>query len=317
MGWTVAMVALLAQLPVQARADDLDQRVHATPGGHLQVDLDLGEEIKPEHASLQVISHNADQVWVRAETRGWGASDVKFRLDQDERVVRVYGSVSGLFTMLFGGPSVHVRIWVPREFSVDLRSTTGPIRVEELSGDVRARTLNGSIEVTGVDGSLILRSARGSVRVSELRGDVAIRTAEGGIELGWVTGSVRAFTGSGDVRARHIEGRLDARTDAGEIVMEHVRGRVEAKTESGAVYASFIGGPEGEIETRRGSVEVTFPRGSGVDLDARSGDGEVQLDSALEIDGDSATGQAIGRVNGGGSSLRIYTARGNVRLYPR
>jgi hypothetical protein len=43
----------------------------------------------------------------------------------------------------------------------------------------------------------------------------------------------------------------------------------------------------------------------------------VQLDSALEIDGDSATGQAIGRVNGGGSSLRIYTARGNVRLYPR
>ena len=308
------MLALFTFVPTLAHADDMDQRVYVKPGGHLQVDLDLGEEIEPEHASLQVISHDADQVWVKAETLGWGASDVKFRLDQDERAVRVYGSVSGLFTMVFGGPTVRVRVWVPRDFSVDLRSTTGPIRVEELTGKVRARTLNGSIEIVGVDGPLTLRSAKGAVSVSESRGDVAIRAGEGAIDLSWVTGNVRAATGKGNVSARHVDGLVDIRTDDGEVNLQQVRGRVEARTEIGAVYASFLGEPEGQIETRRGSVEVIFPRDAGIDLDARTADGTVQLETDLEIDGERANGYAVGRVNGGGSSLRIYTARGNVRL---
>ncbi len=314
MGWMVAMLALLTLVPTLAPADDMDQRVYVKPGGHLQVDLDLGEEIEPEQASLQVISHDADQVWVRAETFGWGASDVKFRLDQDERAVRVYGSVSGLFTMLFGGPTIRVRVWVPRDFSVDLRSTTGPIRVEELSGKVRVRTLNGSIAIVGVDGPLILRSTNGAVSVNESRGDVAIRAGEGGIELSWVTGNVRVSTGKGDVRARHIDGLVEIRTDEGEVVLQQVRGRVEAQTETGAIYASFLGAPEGQIETRRGSVEIILPRGAGVDLDARSADGTVELAADFQLDGERADGYAIGNVNGGGPSLRIYTARGNVRL---
>ncbi len=317
MGWMVAMLALLTLVPALTPADDLDQRFHVKPGGHLQVDLDLGEEIGPEQASLQVISHDADQVWVKAETLGWGASDVKFRLDQDERAVRVYGSVSGLFTMVFGGPTIRVRVWVPRDFSVDLRSTTGPIRVEELSGKVRARTFNGSIEIVGVDGPLILRSTNGAVSVNESRGDVAIRVGEGAIELSWVTGDVRASTGKGDIRARHVAGLVDMRTDEGEVILQQVRGRVEAQTEIGAVFASFLGDPEGQIETRRGSVEVILPRDAGVDLDARSADGTVQLDAGLQMDGELADGHAIGHVNGGGSSLRIYTARGNVRLDQR
>ena len=314
MGWMVAMLALFTLVPALAPADDMDQRVYVKPGGSLQVDLDLGEEIEPEWASLQVISHDADQVWVKAETLGWGASDVKFRLDQDERAVRVYGSVSGLFTMLFGGPTIRVRVWVPRNFSVDLRSTTGPIRVEELSGSVRARTLNGSIEILGVDGPLILRTASGPVSVNESRGDVAIRAGAGEIELSWVTGNVRASTGKGDVRARNVDGQVELRTDEGEVNLQQVRGRVEAQTEIGAVYASFLGDPEGQIETRRGSVEVILPRDASVDLDARSADGTVQLDTDLKVDGERSPGSAIGQVNGGGPSLRIYTARGNVRL---
>lgn len=317
MAWIVAMVALLALVPGPARADDLDQRVYVKPGGQLQVDLDLGEEITPEQASLQVISHDADQVWVKAETLGWGASDVKFRMDQDERAVRVYGSVSGLFTMVFGGPSIRVRVWVPRDFSVDLRATTGPIRVEDITGNVRARTQNGTIEIVGVDGPLILRTETGSVSVSEARGDVTIRAGQGAIDVGWVSGRVRASTGEGDVTGRHIDGVLDVRTDDGEINVQHVRGRVEAQTEAGPVYAGFREAPEGEIETRRGSIEITFPRDTGIDLDARSGDGSVELDAELEIDGERATGHAIGQVNGGGPMLRVYTARGNVRLARR
>jgi hypothetical protein len=91
----------------------------------LQVDLDLGEEARPERVALEVRSHDADEVWAVADVSGPGAAGVSFRLERDDTGVRVYGRAGGLLSWLFGGPSVQLRVFVPREFSVDLRSASG------------------------------------------------------------------------------------------------------------------------------------------------------------------------------------------------
>ena len=309
-----AILALAVLLPAAARGQDLDERVAVEPGGTLQVDLDLGDEIPPDQVSLQVFSHDADQVWITAEKRGWGTGDVKLRVDQGPRSLRLYGSVSGLFTMAFGGPSIWVRVWVPREFSLDLRSTTGSIRVEEVTGTIRVRARNGSIEVVGAEGDINLRVTSGPIRVSETSGDLSLRASDGPIELSWITGKVRAVSGGGDVTARHISGELEVRTDNGEIQLTHLRGTTSAKTERGAVYASFVGEPAGELESRRGSIEVALPGDAALAVDARTGYGTVEVGPGIEINGEQTERRATGRVNGGGASLRIYTARGNVRL---
>lgn len=309
-----ALVSLLLLISSAAAAQDLDRRVAVKPGGLLQVDLDLGEETRWERVSLEVRSHDADEVWAVADLSGLGSSAVTFRLDHDDRVVRLYGRTRGLLSWILGGPGVHVKVWVPREYSVDLRCTSGPIRIEEIRGSVRARTLDAPIEVSGAEGEIRLRTRAGSVSVSDASGEVEIRTLEGSVELSWVNGDVEARTLLGQIQARHIEGLASLRSDSGEIGIREMRGPAEAKTERGAVFVSFSGAPEGLLETRRGSVQVQFPGHYGIDLEARSDAGTVEVEPGLKANGQRGDDYFVGTVNGGGSSLRIYTARGNVRV---
>lgn len=303
---SAAVCAALVVPPVSAAA--LDRRIAVQPGGLLQVDLDLGEAVRPERVSLEVRSHDADEVWVVAELSGLGESSVKFRVESDAHSVRVYARSGGIMSWLFGGPGVTVNVWVPREFSLDLRSSSGPIRVEDVSGEIRARTTEGLIEVRATEGSLELRTDTGAIEVIEAHGDVEVRSTGGSVAIAWVTGDVRIRTGEGDISMRHIAGSGVLRTGAGEIEIREARGSMQAKTERGAIYASFAGAPEGRLETRRGSVVVAFPARFGAQLDARTSSGTVEVDERR------AGSEFVGAVNGGGPPLEIYTARGSIRV---
>ena len=59
---------------------------------------------------------------------------------------------------IFGGPGVSVRVWVPREFSIDLRSSSGAMQIEEITGNVRARTGEAPIRVSGIEGDLQIKT---------------------------------------------------------------------------------------------------------------------------------------------------------------
>ncbi len=313
----LAVAGALAFAVGCSRAQALDERVPAQPGGLLAVDLDLGDEGGWERVSLEVRSHDADEVWAVADVAGLGTSSVSFRLERDERGLRLYGSAGGLLSWIFGGPVVTVRIFVPRAFSADLRCGSGPIRVEDLTGSVRARTRDSAIEVRAVDGSLELRSAGGAISASEVRGDVAARTSGGPIELRWISGDVAVRSDAGNVSLGHVSGSVDVRADAGEILLADVGGPVEVKVEQGAISASFIGAPAGLLETRSGSVEVLVPALADAGLDLRSARGSVEVAPGLVARGERAGDRFVGQLNGGGAPLRVFTARGSVRLAAR
>jgi hypothetical protein len=296
---------------------DFEERIAAVPGGRLEVDLDFGQGLRPDPGSLEVMSREADEVRVVAEASGWGASGVRLRVVADGETIRVDGGVSGALSWLFGGPHVRVRVWVPRKFSADLRCSTGPIRVEDLRGELRARTDDAGIEVAAVEGSVRLRGGSGPVRVSEVAGDVDVRLDDGDVELRWIRGDVEVRTGAGGLEFAHVDGRLRARTDRGPIELHDVAGDVEAKTERGSVFASFSGDPRGLLETRRGSVEVQIPAEAGAELDASSARGSVELAAAFAAPAGADASRVAGPLNGGGAPLRLYTARGSVLVRPR
>ena len=308
----IALAAVLLLGPGIVRAQDLDRRIPAQPGQLLQIDLDLGEEVRSGRVSLDIRSHEADEIYAVADLSGLGASSVSFRVEEDERGVRLYGRSGGLMSWLFGGPGMTVRIWVPRKYSIDARNASGPIRIEDVTGEIRARTRDAGIEVLAVDGTVHLRTSSGMLRAAEIRGDVTIRASTGSVELAWVEGDVRVRTGEGDIRARHVTGSLELRTDAGEITLRDVRGHADAKTELGAVYVSFAGAPEGRLETQRGSIEVVFPGHVGATIEARSGRGRVESLEELGANGSGGVDHFMGAVNGGSTLLALYTARGNV-----
>jgi len=299
------------------RGNGMEERIPVEPGGRLEVDLDLGDGLRPDPGSLEVVSHDSNEVWIVAEATGWGASGVRFRVDAKGRAVSVQGRVEGALSWMFGGPQIRLRVRVPREFDLDLRCTAGPIRIEDVNGAVRARTGDAAIDVVGVRGRLKLRTANGPIRVSEVQGDVEARAFYGDLDVRWVEGDVRARTGGGSIVLAHVDGQVEARSDRGEIEAEQMRGRLEAKTERGSVFVSFAEAPEGDLETSRGSVQVVIPDGTGADLEAVSRRGTVELGPGLTVSGSQDDSRVAGPLNGGGAPLRLYTARGAVHVSRR
>lgn len=310
------LVIALSALSLACQGAALEEQVPAEPGGLLEVDLYMGEGLRPDQGWLEVRSHDAAEVRIDADATGWGASGVSFRLEHRDGVVRLYGRVSGAVSWLFGGPQMAVQVWVPREYSVDLRTSAGPIRVDDVHGRIRVRAGDDSVEVTAAQGDVRLRAGSGDVRVSEVEGDVDVRLTDGAIALSWVSGDVEARTGSGSIEAQHVSGTLTAATGHGEIELRALEGRCSARTERGHVFASFDGAPEGQLETTRGDVRIELDGGVGAQLDALSRDGEVDL-GGLRWSGERREGSAQGRLGPGGAPLRLYTARGNVKVRSR
>jgi hypothetical protein len=313
-GLAAALALLVLAAPVGA--DDLDRRVPATPGGVLEVDLDLGEGLRPDPGLLEIRSHDADEVRIAAEASGWGAYGVRFDVEGQGDRVRLWSRVGGTAPWLFGGPRIEVRIWVPRRFSVDARTSAGPIRIENVEGRVRVRS-QGTIEVNAVRGTVKLRTRSGALRVADVEGAVDARTGSGEIDVGSVDGEVAASTGDGEVSMRRVTGHIQARSDAGPIDLVDVTGPVDAKTENGTVYASFVGDPAGALETQRGGVEVALPLNAAARVEARAARGSVDLAQGFAVEGPLHDASASVRLNGGGAPLHLYTARGGVRVRPR
>jgi hypothetical protein len=312
----VGVAALFVSLCMGcADARDVDERVKVAPGGLLEVDLDRGDGLRLDPGELVIQSHAANEVWVVSEATEWGASGVEFRIDRQADAVRVVGRVGGAASWMFGGPRIDVRIWVPRDFAVDVRSTAGPVRLEDTTGAVRVRTL-GDVEIARAEGDVRIRSD-GDVRITEVVGDVDVRLGEGGIEARWIQGAVELRTGNGEIEAAHVQGRLVARTARGSLDVRELSGPVEVVTERGGIYASFVEDPEGRIETSRGSVEVLLPEQARAQLDAISRRGSVEIDNGFRVPGEQSEDRVTGPLNGGGSPLRLFTARGSVYVRPR
>ncbi len=135
----ILILALVGLLAACDRADELDERIAAEPGGRLEVDLDFGEGMRPDPGFLEIHSQDVNTVRILAVASGWGASAVRFRVEAKGPTLRLFGHVEGAFSWMFGGPRIAVRIWVPRDFSLDIRCSAGPVQIDDLQGSIRSR----------------------------------------------------------------------------------------------------------------------------------------------------------------------------------
>jgi len=300
-----------------AAAMAFEEAIPVEPGGSLTVDVDLGEGLRPDPGFLELAAHDADEVRVLADADGWASWAVKCRLDEGEPAVRLDVRVEGATSWMFGGPRVRVRVWVPREFSVDIRSNSGPIRIQDLGGSVRARTRDAGVEVRGISGPVKLRVVNGPVEIEDITGDLQVTSSDGPIQIAWVAGDVEARTTGGRIEMRHIDGEVTAKTLGGSIELAQVRGPIVARTERGSVRASFSESPAGSLETESGSIDVLIPTDSNADLDARATRGSVALDAAIGLNGEKGDNFVVGRINGGGALLLLRTSRGRIHLSRR
>ncbi|MCZ6464374.1 MAG: DUF4097 family beta strand repeat-containing protein [Proteobacteria bacterium] len=299
-----------------ASGSGFDRRFDARPGGMLSADLELGSGLGFHRGSLEIASHEDDDVRVVAEISGWG----KYAVDVDVREradgVQVVGRVEGTLHWIFGGPTVDVRIYVPEEYGVDARIDGGPLVLEDLRGPVEARAAEGGrntitlrravgvvklaapggeIHVEDVEGPLKVENIDGPVWIDGVTGTTVVSAQQGGqLEIERVRGNVHAATQYGSIRLRDIEGDVNLETEDGGIEVVELDGRIRANTRHGEVDVRFAGAPAGVIETEGGSIEVEVPDEAAFDLDARTKSGSIELDSDLAFVRDETPDVSLG-----------------------
>jgi DUF4097 and DUF4098 domain-containing protein YvlB len=283
---TLAIAFVWALLPGVSVGDEFRESIGVEPGGTLEVDLAAG--------SVEVETHDDPEVSVEAR-----ASGMQFRLEGDGTDAQLSGEVSGFMRGIFGGLSVRVRVRVPEQYSLVIRTAGGSIEVEEIDGEVEAKTSGGSIAVEGAKGQVQLRTSGGGIRAEEVYGDIFARTS------------------GGSIRIEEVSGEVDARTSGGGIQVHDAGGPVRVRTSGGSVSARFSGVPEGSLETSGGSIEVEIPEDAAVTIDAKTSGGRVRIDSELRVTGTLQSSHIVGDINGGGPELRIRTSGGNIRVEER
>lgn len=273
--------------PIEAR-EWLEETLPVRPGGTLYV--------RTVRGSVDVRSHDGDEVRVEAEARGRRAEQVRFVLEQSGDDVHFEVRIEGWLTGLFGSLDVRARLWVPRQYSLVLRASGGDVRVDGITGDVTLETSGGDAAVTRTVGAIDLASSGGNLEIVHVDGDVRVKTSGGNITL------------------RDVFGDVAAKSSGGELELDGVDGAVDLRASGGSTSVVFLGDPEGEIKGSGGSIEVFVRADARFELDAKSSGGGIEVEIPLEPVYERSQHVFAGSYGGGGPKLKLRSTGGGIRI---
>jgi DUF4097 and DUF4098 domain-containing protein YvlB len=185
---------------------------------------------------------------------------------------------------------VDYEILVPADASVTLRSTTGPLQVEKLRGDLTVEGANANVDVRDVSDA--------HVHVKTLNGPVTLTDISGG--------HVEITSVSGDVVMNSVDGPL-----------------VQVNSNSGKIRydGAFGGGGDYYMTSHTGDIEALAPSYASIDVTARSEQGTVENDFQLQpkntpfaVRAGSAFAGTIGKA---ASSVKLFSISGKIHLKKR
>lgn len=193
------------------------------------------------------------------------------------------------------------------------KTSGGGLNLSGLSGNIDGKTSGGGIKVSDSEGKLNLKTSGGGISAKNSKGEINLYTSGGGIDLANLTGTVVAYTSGGGIDVNNTKGNLDIKTSGGSIDLMHVKGDISAKTSGGSIDAKIDQiGEYLNLSTSAGNVKVDLPFGQGMDLDlsART----IKSTKLAKVSGNLQKGKVKGKINGGGSEVKITTSTGNIYI---
>jgi hypothetical protein len=269
----------------------MDEVVPVKPGGTLFV--------RSSRGSIDVRSHDGDEVRVEAEARGRRAERVIFTLDTAGDDVRFAVRTEGWLLGVFGGLDVRARLWVPRRFSVAVRASGGDTRVDGITGDLELHASGGDVSVSGVVGRVDLQSSGGNVDMENIDGEVRVRCSGGNTEM------------------RDVYGDVNLRSSGGDLLIDGVDGAVRSRSSGGSTSIVFLGDPEADVQSSGGSIDVLVREDASFALDAKSHGGKVEVELELDQERSKDSHRISGyRGSKKGAHLRLRSSGGGIRIGP-
>ena len=288
------IAAFVSTTPALAAEKNFDRSFDVTQGGRLKVDADGG--------SIAVTGTDGQKVVV--QIRATGAEDrldnLTFSADRDgEGVAVVAKKKSEVKSWFSNGPRIQVTVQVPRQYNVELNTSGGGIKVQQLNGTANGRTSGGSIDLEAIQGAVQMRTSGGSINARSLRGDTQLHTSGGTIVADQVDGGLRAHTSGGSIR------------------IEQASGLVNAETSGGSINIDLAGANEGIVaKTSGGGITLRIPSATKGNLNASTSGGNVSSDLTMSMS-ESGKSSLRGTLNGGGPEILARSSGGSIRVSKR
>jgi DUF4097 and DUF4098 domain-containing protein YvlB len=176
------------------------------------------------------------------------------------------------------------------------------------------------------DTYLNIHSSEGNIRVENVRGALKIDSDAGNVDVRGATGGVAVQTISGSVTLADIkQSRVNVTSTGGNIALTNVTGdQVSARSTSGNIRytGDFAGGGTYSFTNHSGEIEAVLPAGASVEIAARSVKGSVEndfpLDKADHPTFQPAEGRSlVGKSKAGESSVELRSFSGKIRIRKR
>lgn len=215
--------------------------------------FDVGERARLEVriASGRVDIEVGEPGRVSVEVDGPAASAVEVRSMGDTVVVG--RSDSGM-----AGARMRVSAKVPLGAGVDLSAASASGWLSGELGPVSVRSASGSVSVERA-ASLRVKTASGDVKVEEVSGDLSVASASGDVLARRVGGDIELSSMSGDLRVEEAGGEVRVNTASGDVRVDRVAGsEVSVKSVSGDVHLGILAGTrvDADINTLSGRIRV-------------------------------------------------------------
>ena len=268
--------AILAVAAIPALASEAKFERNLSVNGHVELTVSTGSG----HIHL---THGAgDRVHIIGHVKSnWGGNEQRVQEIANNPPIEQTGSIIriGQRHENYHNISIDYDIEAPANAFLEANSGSGDINDDGVGENAKLGTGSGGIHATGLQGGFIANTGSGDVYIEQTgQGDVKAQTGSGTIELKGIHGSLRAGTGSGDIKV--------------------------------------TGTPSSDWKLETGSGSVEFWAGNtGFTLDASTGSGSVHTDAEMAVQGSFDKHHVVGKVHGGGPTVRIQTGSGDIRVH--
>ena len=232
----------------------------------------------------------------------WDKNEVKIIAHKND-TIDMYHTEGNIRIIIKRPKSSHCELFIPDKAHLRVETISGRVKAREIGGLLDIRTVSGEIEVVTAKNSVRCKTVSGDIRLEKIAGNADLKTTSGKIAVKGIKGSVKADTVSGKIE-------IEAFSHAGEVEMESISGNIKLHGElsPGGIYG---------VNSHSGNVEIGIPSNSNFELRVETFSGDIQCDFDLKISGKIDRKNLQGVVGKGGASLILSSFSGKIRITKR
>lgn len=235
-------------------------------------------EADVEISRLTVRSGTTDQVRIQATLRH--ARQTDYQVTQTGDTIKINVHMQPGFSSKLDQPAVEIIVTVPQNTDLDLRSSTGYVYVDEVSGHIALATFTGGIQLSDCEGRIELQNQTGSIA------------------------------------CRRVRGTFDIRSDAGSVELDAVNGTFDVETNTAAINfeGELASAEQHRFESNIGSIDLFILGSPDLHVDASSQTGTVRcsLEMSVQV---STKHKCEGILGAGTGQLQVRTSTGSITIH--